>query len=177
MRNGWGMAAGSLVAALLLSVLLTGSSSAAGSSVPVPEGFRLMCLDHPAECRGGGASTIPYTADLMGLIQRTNQKVNAAIVSRPDQLMDVWTINAKIGDCEEYVLAKRDALIASGIPASSLSIVYALRNGGGHAILAVNTDNGSFVLDNKTAAIKRLAETGYKLISMSGPNPLIWHRA
>ena len=71
----------------------------------------------------------------------------------------------------------RDALIAAGVPASSLSIVYALRHGGGHAILAVNTDKGSFVLDNMTSAIRKLGATGYKLISMSGPNPLIWHRA
>ena len=67
--------------------------------------------------------------------------------------------------------------IAAGLPASALSIVYALRNGGGHAILAVNTDKGSVVLDNKTSRIKPLHQTGYRLISMSGPNPLIWHRA
>ena len=176
MRNGRVLAGVTLVATLLLAAMPQGPAFAAGT-VPVPQGFRLMCLDHPAECRGGGAAVVPYSERLMALVERTNRRVNAAIVSRPDELMDVWTINAKIGDCEDYVLAKRDALIAAGVPASSLSIVYALRNGGGHAVLAVNTDRGSFVLDNTTSAIKKLTETGYKLISMSGPNPLIWHRA
>jgi predicted transglutaminase-like cysteine proteinase len=176
MRNGWRLGTAGLVVALSLSAL-PGGSAFARTSVPVPEGFRMMCLDHPAECRGGGAAIVPYSDTLMRLIRRTNRKVNAAIAPRPDELMDVWTINAKVGDCEEYVLAKRDALIAAGVPASALSIVYALHHGGGHAILAINTDKGSFVLDNRTAAIKRLDQTGYKLVSMSGPNPLIWHRA
>jgi predicted transglutaminase-like cysteine proteinase len=175
MRKRWNIGGAAMLAAVLLGAWPAGLAVAGG--VPVPQGFRLMCLDHPAECRGGGASRVTYSDDLMALLQRTNRRINAAIVPRADELLDVWTVNAKVGDCEEYVLAKRHALIASGVPASSLSIVYALRNGGGHAILAVNTDRGSFVLDNKTGSIKKLAETGYRLISMSGPNPLIWHRA
>lgn len=157
--------------------LISGSPISAAPSAPIPKGFRLMCEDHPSECRGGGASKVAYTPKLAKLIRYVNLEVNSAITPEPDQLMDVWTINAKKGDCEEYVLAKRRALVSSGVPASSLRIVYALRHGGGHAILAVHTNKGDFVLDNKTSAITTLDRTGYKIVSMSGPNPLIWHRA
>lgn len=148
----------------------------AGSSVSVPRGFQLMCTDHPSECRGGGASEVAYSKALMAKLDRVNREVNRRIIPVKNEVIDVWSVNAKRGDCEDYVLAKRKALIAQGIPASAMSIVYALRNGGGHAILAVHTSGGSYVLDNMTGQIKSLRNTGYKLVSMSGPNPRVWQR-
>ena len=135
-----------------------------------------MCVDHPGECLGGGARQVSYDGDLATLLERVNRQVNRRIAPVRNEVIDVWSINATRGDCEEYVLAKRKALIAAGIPPSALSIVYALRNGGGHAILAIHTDSGSYVLDNLNARIKPLWKTGYKLVSMSGPNPRVWQR-
>lgn len=148
----------------------------AGSAVPVPRGFQIMCIDHPAECRGGGANQVAYSTKLVALLQQVNGEVNRRIEPVGNETIDVWSVNVTRGDCEEYVLAKRRALINDGIPASALSIVYALRNGGGHAILAVHTSKGSFALDNKTGRIKPLYSTGYRLVSMSGPNPRVWQR-
>lgn len=167
-------------ASLVLAILLVGSvtgPSEADSRVPVPRGFKLMCVDFPAECRGGGAREVRYDAALGKLIERVNAEVNRRIKPVKNEVIDVWSINASSGDCEDYVLAKRRALIASGVPASALSIVYAKRNGGGHAVLAVHTDKGSFVLDNMSRRIKPLWDTGYKLISMSGPDPKVWLKA
>jgi len=148
----------------------------AGSAVPVPRGFQIMCIDHPSECRRGGAHEVSYDSKLVALLERVNRQVNRRITPVRNEVIDVWSIDATRGDCEEYVLAKRKALIAAGIPPSALSIVYALRNGGGHAILAIHTDRGSYVLDNMNARIKPLWNTGYKLVSMSGPNPRVWQR-
>lgn len=161
---------------LTAGLLLVGAAQAADMTVPVPQGFRMMCLDHPAECRGGGASSVAYTPRLSALLDEVNRTVNAAIKPVRNEMIDVWSINAKQGDCEEYVIAKRRALIRAGVPASALSFVYALRSGGGHAILAINTDAGSFVLDNMSSRIKPLRRTGYRLVSMSGPDPKVWHR-
>jgi predicted transglutaminase-like cysteine proteinase len=147
-----------------------------GAAVPIPTGFLLMCADHPSECRGGGASRVQYTAELLKTLRQVNAEVNAYMKPVRNEHGDVWTANATVGDCEEYVLAKRRQLIKQGVPASALSIVYALRHGGGHAILAVHTDKADFVLDNMTQSIVRLNQTGYHVISMSGPNPMIWHR-
>jgi predicted transglutaminase-like cysteine proteinase len=156
--------------------MLVAALPAQAASVPIPHGFLVMCHDHPSECRGGGASQVRYTDKLLALLTKVNIRVNHTITPVRNEIIDVWSVNATTGDCEEFVLAKRRALINAGIPASSLSIVYALRNGGGHAILAVHTDRGDYVLDNMNRRIKPIWQTGYKLISMSGPNPLVWHR-
>lgn len=142
----------------------------------MPTGFWAFCKKHPGECRGGGAASVPRTDELMALLERVNGRVNRSIRPNRHDPKDVWEIGVSEGDCEEYVLAKRRALIREGVPASALSIVYALHNGGGHAILAVHTDKGSLALDNISSRIKPLGRTGYKLISMSGPNPVVWQR-
>ena len=116
------------------------------------------------------------TDELMALLRGTNAQVNASIAPVSFEPIDIWSVGVKQGDCEEYVLAKRRALIRKGIPASALSIIYALRNGGGHAILGVRTDRGMFVLDNMTGGIKPLKSTGYRIVSMSGPDPMVWER-
>ncbi len=170
-RSLWG--AGVAIALSLMPFV----PAASAGGVQVPAGFWLFCAKNPGECQGGGASSIALTDELMALLEDVNASINRAIRPNKHDPKDVWMIGVKEGDCEEYVLAKRRSLIRNGVPASALSIVYALRNGGGHAILAVHTDQGSFALDNMSKRIKPLYRTGYRIISMSGPNPKVWHRA
>lgn len=158
----------------LAALFATGAAASPG--VPVPAGFKYMCQDHPQECRGGGAASVPLTDDLMAVLETVNTQVNRRIEPRAFEPIDIWSVDARQGDCEEYVIAKRRALINQGVPASALSYVYALRNGGGHAVLAVHTDEATLVLDNMTGKIRPLHRTGYRIVSMSGPNPVIWHR-
>lgn len=167
---------GRLAGAVLLFLLATMSTALAASSVPIPLGFRFLCTEHPSECEGGGESRVSLDDKLMKLLERVNRQVNAAIVPDANDPYDMWRIGATRGDCEEYVLAKRRALIRSGIPASALSIVYVRRKGEGHAILAVHTDGGSFALDNLSQRVKPLSKTGYRIVSMSGPDPKVWTR-
>lgn len=177
--RGAARAAARLLSSLAVAVVLAGAlggPAMADGSVPVPRGFKLMCMDFPAECRGGGAKEVKYNSTLAALLQKVNADVNRRIKPIKNEVIDVWSINVTSGDCEDYVLAKRRALISAGVAASALSIVYVKRNGGGHAILAVHTDKGSFALDNMSRRIKPLTDTGYKLVSMSGPNPMVWTR-
>ena len=160
----------------MLLATTTMAASPILAAVPVPKGFVNMCLDHPAECRGGGPSMVHYSAALRSKLDAVNRRVNSRIRPVRKEVIDVWSINVDRGDCEEYVLAKRRALINAGVPASALSIVYALRHGGGHAVLAIHTDHGTLTLDNLSSRIKALSATGYKIISMSGPDPMVWHR-
>jgi len=143
----------------------------------VPKGFQAFCAANPSECRGGGAASVTYDAALVAELKRVNAKVNAAIKPVKSEAVDVWSLNVSKGDCEDYVLAKRHALIAAGVPASALSIVYVLAGGAGHAVLAIHTDKGTYVLDNLNKSIRPIGSTGYKIISMSGPNPKVWVRA
>jgi predicted transglutaminase-like cysteine proteinase len=153
------------------------SAVQAGGRTHAPLGYQLMCLKAPnsAECKGGGAAKVKVTSDVMSTLKRVNSSVNRSIRPKHDAGPDVWTASASAGDCEDYVLAKRRALIKAGVPAGSLRIAYVkTRKGEGHAILVVKTNGKDLVLDNLTATIKPLSQTGYRIISISGANPRNW---
>jgi len=146
------------------------------SAAPAPTGFRILCLNQPQECRGGGKASITPTPGVMTLLERVNAKVNAAIRPLADGASDVWSVNVRAGDCEDYVMTKRHALIIAGLPASALRIGWVkTRAGEQHAILVVRTnDRGDLVLDNLTGKIRTLSQSGYEVLSISGPDPKIW---
>lgn len=63
---------------------------------------------------------------------------------------EYWTEAGKYGDCEDYALAKRAILISKGWPLNSLGLcVCKTEDGIGHCVLWVDTDKGSFILDNR----------------------------
>jgi len=160
---------------LVCLILALGSAPAMAGTKKAPLGFQLMCLKMPEQCRGGGKSTIAMTPDLMAALKTVNSGVNRAIRPRNDKGADVWTVNAKSGDCEDYVLTKRAKLVNMGVPPSALRIAYVkTRSGIGHAILVVKTNKGDYVLDNLTGSIKLLSQTGHRVVSMSGADPKKW---
>ena len=145
----------------------------AGSKAPL--GYQLMCLKTPQECEGGGKSIVEASTELMATLERVNARVNSSITPRSNAGVDVWSVSTSSGDCEDYVLAKRRALIKSGLSASALRIAYVkTRAGVGHAILVVRTSKGDFVLDNLNRTVRPLSRSGYRIVSMSGADPLSW---
>jgi predicted transglutaminase-like cysteine proteinase len=168
-------AAAVVIAAIVSMAAGAMATAASAGNVHAPLGYQVMCLKHPAECQGGGASKVSVTSDVMSTLRRVNGHVNRTINPRPDRDADVWSTSATSGDCEDYVLAKRKALIKAGIPASALRIAYVkTRKGEGHAILVVKTNGKDLVLDNLTASILPLSQSGYRIISISGANPRSW---
>lgn len=140
-----------------------------------PLGYQLMCLKTPQECKGGGKAVIDGTQQVMATLHKVNARVNRAITPRADGAVDSWSASASSGDCEDYVLAKRRALIQAGISPSALRIAYVKTRGGeGHAILVVKTSRGEFVLDNLNGKVRPLSQSGYRMISMSGADPRKW---
>lgn len=95
-----------------------------------------------------------FDADLGRKLDQVNQAVNKRIRPVSEKALDdVWTLpleqGRRDGDCEDYVLEKRRALISEGVPAEALSIaIVETRRDQPHAVLLVNTDNGEIVLDN-----------------------------
>jgi predicted transglutaminase-like cysteine proteinase len=168
-------AAVALIVATLATTMIGITSTPAFARSKAPLGYQLMCLKTPAECKGGGAGTVKATGDTLALLKRVNAKVNALITPRNDGHADVWSASATSGDCEDYVLAKRRALIKAGLPASSLRIAYVKTRGGvGHAILVVKTSKGDYVLDNLNRSVRPLSQSGYRIISISGADPMQW---
>lgn len=142
-----------------------------------PLGFQLFCLQNPSECKTGNRNTAPYSQSLMKMLAQVNSQVNRSIKGRNDRGADTWTLNASAGDCEDYVLAKRHALIKAGVPSGALRVATAYtRSGEGHAVLIVKTSRGDYVLDNLTSRITTKSGSSLKFIAISGANPTKWSR-
>ncbi|WP_332689587.1 transglutaminase-like cysteine peptidase [Devosia sp.] len=139
-----------------------------------PTAMTFFCRKYEGECATRGASSVRLTADLMKVLDQVNKRVNRAISYRGESA-DIWTLNPRSGDCEDYALSKRSALIQMGVPAGSLRIaVTATPRGVPHAILVVKTSGGDVVLDNRSNAVKELRASGYRVQMMSSANPLRW---
>ncbi|WP_269714841.1 transglutaminase-like cysteine peptidase [Caulobacter sp. NIBR2454] len=110
-------------------------------------------------------------AEFWARLNKINRKINHDLVRRTDLegygQEDYWAAPissgaAAYGDCEDYVLEKRRALMAVGVPASALSVaVVTTPWGETHAVLLVDTDQGEYVLDNLSSFIAPWAKVGY----------------
>ncbi len=143
---------------------LTRVNFASGGAAPM----RLVHRPEPAKSEAptpASPATPPLverpalTPSLWTLITRVNDRVNRDIARRSDieiyGVLDRWATplaaGGRFGDCEDYVLEKRRALIAAGLPASALAIAVATTSWGEtHAVLIVATDKGDYVLDSLT---------------------------
>ena len=168
-----GLAALALLAAG--AVAATPASSAqtmiTGAIAPAPIGHRQFCRDYPAECRVRSARTTAteLTRERWAQLVRINEHVNSVVQPVTDAEFyateEFWTYPGEYGDCEDYVLMKRDLLMKQGWPASSLLItVVRQRDGSGHAVLTARTSRGEFVLDNLDYRVRPWAETPYRFI-------------
>ena len=168
------------------------AASALEAPAPVPvaapvaapvEALAAADLARPAVARVRAPEASPLTlarADWRR-VQRINREVNRAIRHREDSAVygrpDQWALGeAGVGDCEDYALAKRAALIQAGVPARALSIALVeTRRGESHAVLLIDTDKGALVLDNLSPWIRRWDQTPYTWIARQTPgDPLTW---
>lgn len=148
-----------------------------------PIGWQQFCRDNPAECRARPARIEAVRVDRASwaTLTRINAHVNTAIEPMTDidqyGVDEVWTYpTSGRGDCEDYVLLKKQLLIRAGLPASALLItVVRDLKGEGHAVLTVRTDRGDYVLDNETDEIRPWHQTGYRFVKrQSEADPDRW---
>ncbi|WP_441338386.1 transglutaminase-like cysteine peptidase [Nitratireductor sp.] len=114
-------------------------------------------------------------------LEAINRTVNRTVAYMSDRAnyrrLDVWATPTQIidrgkGDCEDYAILKMAALNAAGIPLSSMSIVVLQDQNRSlfHAVLAVSTTKGHYILDNlHDRVMKDTALPNYlPLYSLSG---------
>ena len=159
-----------------MSVLFSSSSLAAsfmpgGEPTSRPIGHDVFCRKDPSDCssRDNNPQLLKLTNPVWDLLQDVNNSVNVMIQPATDIEMwgepEVWSLPTNKGDCEDYVLLKQKLLIEQGVPASDLLItVVRQRSGEGHAVLAVRTDRGDFILDNLEPRIKSWQKTDYRFL-------------
>lgn len=129
-----------------------------------PTGFYALCADQPRQCEPVAARRPVALSEIVAV----NRRVNAAIRPRPEPPgQDIWKVGGSMGDCEDYALAKRDALIAAGLGSVNARLaVGTLPSGEYHAMLIVTSKRGDFVLDNLTNELRPLGRQSATLISV-----------
>ena len=142
-----------------------------GGTTSIPVGHAEFCQHWPDECRANPdpVAAVSLNEGLWQQLLAVNAGVNQAVVPVTDQelyqVAEFWTYPNGYGDCEDYALAKRRALIEAGWPASTLLMaVVKQANGEGHAVLMVRTDRGDLVLDNQIGTVDLWNQTPYKFI-------------
>ena len=143
-----------------------------GPEAKAPIGWVQFCNDNPGECdaQNGGARDVVLNAKAWSDLVRINHWVNDRI--KPVTDLEHWGVVERwdyptdgYGDCEDYVLLKRQMLTKAGWPRSALLVtVVRDKKGDGHAVLTVKTDKGEFILDNQNESIVLWSETGYRFV-------------
>ena len=132
---------------------------------------RLTAVGAEPDRAPASAVKLPMSPTTWSLLTRTNDGVNRAIAQRTDLetygASEVWALplvaGLRFGDCEDYVLEKRRALLAAGLPPTVLSIaVVVTSKGETHAVLLVATDEGEYVLDSLTPWVLPWSKTAYQ---------------
>lgn len=137
----------------------------------IPIGHAQFCESHKGECTfNRHAEAVARITDFNWFqLTRINATFNASIVQITDEALyhveELWTFPDGYGDCEDFVLAKRRALINAGWNPSVLLITIVKQpDGEGHAVLMVRTDRGDLILDNLEGLIKVWSDTPYSFV-------------
>ncbi len=139
-----------------------------------PRAYDKMCKREPILCemdRHSGAGQLETMSEVRWqMVLDLNEELNERIRPRDDLSLfgvsDFWTRGLRYGDCEDYIIAKKEALIARGMAPENLlyGIIQDDWNGGYHAVLILRTTDGDYVLDNLRDRILPWEKTGYDFI-------------
>lgn len=148
-----------------------GASMITGSITSQPIGHYEFCRQFSDECsiRSKRKNAPKVTAFGWDVVKKINSQVNDHVAPVTDWELhgeeEVWSYPGVAGDCEDYVLLKRQMLIEKGFSASDLLITVVRRpDGEGHAVLTLRTSQGDFVLDNLANDVKIWTQTPYKYL-------------
>jgi predicted transglutaminase-like cysteine proteinase len=141
-----------------------------------PMAYTQFCLRYAAECRTrklfrGGP--VMLSAARRTELAGVNDAVNTSIIPEPNLqglAGEVWLIGPDRGDCNDYAVTKRHALMQRGWPARALLLSEVVTSSGEHhLVLVVRTSEGDFVLDSLTDRIKPWFKTRYRWVRMQTP--------
>ncbi len=171
-----------------------GSFYAEGATHRAPGGMLRLCVARPELCpelrtraevskilrriaAPVAMTKITLTREAYETLVAVNRAVNDSIRGY-DERGDVWTLSATSGDCEEYAIMKREALVALGWPRVALRIAIGKTDRGeNHAVLIARTTSGDIVLDNLTDDLLTVGRTRHTLRAVeSSETPGKWVR-
>lgn len=150
-----------------------------GSGTSRPYGHVEYCHKNSSDCRAHRIGDLPPAR--LNVLRDVNRIVNRSIKPMSDIKQfgkrEHWTANTKAGDCEDFALSKRRALMARGFRPSHLLLTMARRRGQAHTVLVVRTRDGDFVLDNMREEVLPVNRTGLGYVKMQAEgNSAQWLR-
>jgi predicted transglutaminase-like cysteine proteinase len=138
--------------------------AASVTSAPKPVGASDYCAVTPAAsaqpfwdnfCQGDAAPvTVALTPERWNELASIQQQVDGSITYSSSSS---WDPLASVGDCKTYSAATALALLQQGWPAGAIRVATAFVNdgsaqqGASHAVVLVDTDKGTIVLDSRQA--------------------------
>jgi predicted transglutaminase-like cysteine proteinase len=186
-----GLSFGLFLASMHLAVTAVSRLVPAGPALP-PLAHTNFCASYPNDCKpdgknntakADGTKAITLTPERRAELVRVNEQVNTSIVPQrqpENPVHEKWEITPPAGDCNDYVVTKRHALMQKGWPANALLMTEVERHSGEHhLVLIARTSEDDFVLDNLTRKLLSVAEASaeYKWVRMESPdNPKYWER-
>ncbi|MGL4488078.1 MAG: transglutaminase-like cysteine peptidase [Rhizobiaceae bacterium] len=174
MKCRWGLMLPTAICAGFLGTAVSNAASwlKTGSSTSRPFGHIDYCSRHPSDCTARSKAAKPAAVSLSTL-QSVNTSVNRAIKPVTDQkqlgIREKWSVSVKAGDCEDFALAKRSALMRKGVAKSNLLLAVGRANGEAHTVLVVRTTSGDFVMDNLTDTVMPAAGSRLGIRKIQSP--------
>jgi len=114
---------------------------------------------------------LTLSATLRAQLARVQREVNRLPYRTDIDLYgqpEFWTIIDRVrgGDCEDFAIEKRRRLMVEGIPSDELRLATCWdETGEGHAVLTVDTDQGTLVLDNRRRSVVQFEALPYRWVS------------
>jgi predicted transglutaminase-like cysteine proteinase len=122
-----------------------------------PTQYVEFCKANPGHCNMTGDSVLVYSERLMNLMGEINRRVNSEYRFVEDWeahgVEELWSYpSGGVADCEDYALEKRKRLVDRRLPRAALTmaIVSHKKFLSSHAVLLIETTEGTYVLDNLT---------------------------
>jgi|GEM_PF-1663521 len=153
----------------------------AGGAIRGPAGWEVWCAGHPDECPRDTPAIVTLEPATARLMERVFHDVHARITPEEEPPgRDVWRIveGPGHGDCEDYALTWREELVRAGLPRAALDIAVAeTEQGEIHAVLAIHTDHGTIVFDNRHKTPKPWASLPYAWLALEPTTATLgpWH--
>jgi predicted transglutaminase-like cysteine proteinase len=139
-----------------------------GGIVVQPIGAALFCVENAAECSKQQSATqeVKMTPELWSDLLSVQQDINRTLKPTQD-VRFAWDYSANgTGNCVQFALEKRRALISRGWPPGALQLATAVTPANiGHLVLVINTAEGDWVLDNLQADVVRWERLPYRWIA------------
>lgn len=110
-------------------------------------------------------------------LREVNAKYNA--LPYVSEFFEDWTpITAAGGDCDSYATAKMEELLERGWPRESLRLATCyVETGGYHAVLLVDLEGQTWVLDNRQSYPAEFQLLPYRWDKIQVPGTLEWRKA